>query len=55
MLSGGLALAYGVDVACWALGLAPRCYLALRTPLTLVAIASLQSNHPSVGDRLMLF
>ena len=45
-LSAGLLVAYGVDAACWRARVVPRCYLALRTPLTFVAVASLQSNHP---------
>ena len=44
-LSAGLGLAYAVDAAAWVAGQTPRCYLALRTPLTLVAILSLQSNR----------
>ena len=44
-LSAGLGLAYAVDAAAWLARQTPRCYLALRTPLTLVAIPSLQSNR----------
>ena len=44
-LSAGLGLAYAVDAAAWVTRQTPRCYLALRTPLTLVAVLSLQSNR----------
>lgn len=54
-LSAALALAYVVDGAAWCARLVPRCYPALRTPLTVCAIASLQSHRRGVargGDAL---
>ena len=44
-LSAGLAAAMAVDLQCWRAGLVPRSYLSLRVPLTVVAVASLQSSH----------
>ena len=44
-LSAGLAAAMAVDLQCWRAALVPRSYLSLRVPLTVVAVASLQSSH----------
>ena len=45
VLTAGLLTAMAVDFGAWRRGLVPRCYLSLRVPLTVVAVASLQSNH----------
>lgn len=44
ILSYGLTTALVVDTVCWLTKLVPSYYLTLRIPLTLVAVASLQSN-----------